>query len=55
MKTVVTILIILAVAGCTGIRMGSTAFPPNASSSDCLAAGGATYDALSGACIGAAR
>jgi hypothetical protein len=54
MKSLVTALIILgAVAGCAGNSMLSRPYPTNASSSDCQAAGGATYDALTGVCIGA--
>ena len=56
MKRLVTALIILgAAAGCAGNSMQSRPFPTNASSSDCQAAGGATYDALAGVCIGARR
>jgi hypothetical protein len=36
-------------------RRTSRPYPSDASSSDCQAAGGATYDALTGVCIGARR
>jgi hypothetical protein len=57
MKALVMTLIILgAVAGgCAGNSMHSRPYPSNASSSDCQAAGGATYDALTGVCIGGRR
>ena len=56
MKLLATTLVILgAFAGCADISMQSRPYPAGASSSDCQAAGGATYDALTGVCIGARR
>ena len=56
MKAFVATLIILgAVAGCAATSVQSRPYPANASSSDCQAAGGATYDALTDICIGARR
>ena len=65
MKILVTILIMLgAVAGCASPSTDypsalpgapSRSRPANASSGDCQAAGGATWDWLSGTCIGAQR
>jgi hypothetical protein len=65
MKPLVTALIILgAVAGCArnsadytsaSPGMHSRGYPANSSSSDCQAAGGATWDSLTGVCIGAQR
>ena len=54
-KALVTLLVIGAVAGCAGNGLYSEPYSPNASSSDCAAAGGATYDSDSRVCIGAQR
>jgi len=55
LASVMGLVFLGAVAGCAGYNMQSGPSSPNASSADCQAAGGATYDSESRVCIGVRR